>query len=150
MKQIINFFIGRILKIIISDFIKKFNDEYSCSKRIIHIPFCYHMKRDVCLNERPNGFGVAINKHFILNFTNSHMVNACYFGRTFNLFRVYDYKINLHFGALYGYGDYVPNINGWTTAPILALEKVNGDISTESLIMPNKNGVFAWTIKKKI
>ncbi len=117
-------------------------------------PGCKHFKASDDLNESNHIMGISIDKWFGLTFINSNYVRSWFVGRTFrtNKWKPLDNnkwfgRLNLHLGLLYGYGEYVPDIAGWTVAPVPTFEVGYKKVSMETMYAPIDGGVVGVMFK---
>lgn len=111
-------------------------------------PGCKHFKSSDDLNESNHIMGISIDKWFGLTFVNSNYVRSWFVGKTFRTGKwkplnnqKWFGRLNLYFGLLYGYGEYVPDVAGWTIAPVPTFEVGYKKVSMETMIAPFDGGV---------
>ncbi len=148
MKNIIIYIISFVIIIVPECYAEKHEVE------IAYGPGCRHFDGDDDLNENNNIIGISIDKWFALTFVNSKNIRSWFAGRTFrtdkwkplnnqNWFG----RLNLHLGLLYGYEEDVPDIAGWTIAPVPTFEAGYKKISAEIMVVPFDGGVLGLMFK---
>lgn len=125
-----------------------------------YAPICRHFDYQPELNEVNHGLFVTYNKWFVGTFNNSHYIRSWFMGRTFRTKKWYPFgnevfgRGNFHLGLLYGYGEYMPSIDGWTIGATPTFEMGYKQFSVETMVMPADGGVisvlFKWTWQKKV
>ncbi len=114
----------------------------------IYGPGCKHLDGSDDLNESNNILGLSVDKWFGLTFVNSNYIRSWFVGRSFrtNKWKLFNEnwfgRVNLHLGLLYGYEEDVPDIAGWTIAPIPTIEVGYKQISMEIMAVPFDGGVL--------
>ena len=112
-----------------------------------------HLSGSKGLNDHNESIFISYNKYSVGTFINSN------YDRSWLL--AYDLSTDKHdiinsdifirghfyLGALYGYGDYMPNISGWTIGAAPTIEVGYKHISLESMITPAGGGVVSCLIK---
>jgi hypothetical protein len=111
-------------------------------------PGCKHFDGDDDLNEKNHIIGASLDKWFGLTFINSNDVRSWFVGKTFRtnkwepLNENWFGRLNVRLGLLYGYEEDVPDVAGWTIAPIPTMEIGHKKISMEILVVPFDGGVL--------
>jgi hypothetical protein len=111
-------------------------------------PGCKHFDGDDDLNEKNHIIGASLDKWFGLTFVNSDYNRSWFVGRTFRtnkwepLNENWFGRLNVRLGLLYGYEEDVPDVAGWTIAPIPTMEIGHKKISMEILVVPFDGGVL--------
>ena len=121
-----------------------------------------YLKGSEGLNERNNVLGISVDGYFASTFNNSHGHRSWLMGKVFSTrkFDLWDTglyaRANLYAGVLYGYGDDMPDVAGWTIGASPGLEVSHrrlemgyGNLSIIILIAPFDGGVvtglIGWT-----
>ena len=111
-----------------------------------------HLNGDKNLNENTQGVAIYYNDWLAGTFNNSNYQRSWILARRFSTDK-YDLDDNLfirgnfYAGALYGYGDYMPNISGWTVGATPSFEIGYKKIALETMISPAGGGVISSLIK---
>lgn len=117
-----------------------------------YVPICYHLNRNSDLNEINHGIFVFHDTWVIGTFKNSSYIQSYFLGKSFNTkkwtpFENVFLRLNAHIGLLYGYGDYLPDIEGWSLGFTPTLEIGYKSISIETMISPADDGVISFVFK---
>ena len=152
MRTIITYIILSVTIIVPKCYAENFFDKHEVV--IGYGPGCKHFNGSDDLNENNNIFGLSVDKWFGLTFVNSNDVRSWFAGRTFRTgkWKPLDNKnwfgrLNLHLGLLYGYEKDVPEIAGWTIAPIPTFEIGYKKVSMETMVVPFDGGVVGLIFK---
>lgn len=118
-----------------------------------YVPICKHFNNDPDLNEVNHGVFVSYDKWVIGTFNNSSYIQSYFLGKKFdtkkwkplenNLYM----KLNAHLGLLYGYGEHLPNVSGWSLAAMPTFEIGYKQFSIETMVFPVDGGVVACMFK---
>ncbi len=105
-----------------------------------------HFNNNSELNENNQIVGIKYNNWAASTFVNSSFKRSHFLARQWKTNKLFVNHVylrgNLYFGFLYGYGEYVPNVNGWSLALSPTFEIGYKNISVETLVMPFDGGVI--------
>lgn len=113
-----------------------------------------HFKGSEGQNERNNALSIMVDQWFITTFENSKKGRSWLVGRRFSTDKFELWETGLHIratlyaGGLYGYGDDMPDIAGWTIGAVPGLEigHKESKLSLTTLIAPFDGGVMVVLI----
>ena len=151
MKTIITYIILSVIIIVPECYAEKFFDKHEVI--VSYGPGCKHFNGDDDLNESNNIMGASVDKWFGLTFVNSNDNRSWFAGRSFRtdkwkpLNENWFGRLNLHLGLLYGYEEDVPDVAGWTIAPIPTFEIGYKKVSMETMVVPFDGGVVGIIFK---
>lgn len=116
---------------------------------IIYTPVSYHLDRSESRNEVNHAVGIEVNRYVALTFNNSNSNRSWFLGYDFASDPVYllvrQWHLRGHFyaGALYGYGEYMPSIEGWSIGAAASAELCFDRWSVMVMGLPADGGVLA-------
>lgn len=112
-----------------------------------------HLNNEEDLNEINHVMALSVDQWSFMTFKNSHYIRSWFLGYDFRT-RKYDpfntmfyARANLYLGALFGYGEYMPDIYGWTIGAVPTIELGYKNIALETMICPVNGGVITSGIK---
>ena len=124
-------------------------DEYTYS--IGYAPICKHFNNDENMNETNHGVFIAYDKWIAGTFNNSSYIQSWFIGRSYKTDKwgkdLYA-RLNMHIGLLYGYGDDMPDVGGWTIGIAPMIEIGYKQFVIETMINPiTDGGVVSFLFK---
>lgn len=140
---IVFFFLASTCNVNADDYMYLLDEEYSISIGL----YTKHLKTSANLNEQNELFAVQIHNWTISTFNNSHYNRSWFLGYDFDTDKISLYISKLyvrgHFyiGTLYGYGDDLINIDGWSPAAMVTGEIGFNRFSIEGTYLPIDDGV---------
>lgn len=121
-----------------------------------YAPICKHFDNGENMNEVNHGVFMSYDHWFFGTFNNSSYIQSWFIGQTFkskkwklsnnNLYT----NLNLHLGLLYGYGEDMPDIAGWTIGAAPTIEIGYKQFAIETMVQPFTDGgvvsfMFKWS-----
>lgn len=118
-----------------------------------YVPICKHFNEGE-YNEVNHGVFIFRNQWEIGTFNNSSYIQSYFIGRDLRTNKL-EFKndvymrLHAHLGLLYGYGESMPNVAGWTIGVTPTFEIGYKSFSIETMVFPVNGGVtalmFKWT-----
>lgn len=125
-----------------------------------YVPICKHFNNNPDLNEVNHGIFLFHDDLVIGTFENSGYIRSYFIGKTFDtkkwkLFSNEIFtKLNINIGLLYGYGEHLPDILGWSIGIMPTFEIGYKKFSIETMVFPVDGGVvscmFKWSFRLDI
>jgi hypothetical protein len=112
-----------------------------------------HFRGGGDLNENNNGIVLYLDNFVASTFENSNYNRSWFIGYAFRTkkWKPQDWdffcRLNFYIGPLYGYGNDMPNIGGWTVGAVPTVELGYKHISLETMVAPFDGGVVSFIIK---
>lgn len=114
-------------------------------------PISHHFQHDQENNEQNHVLGIELDKYVLLTFNNTHFKRSWFAGYDLE-YRMIDFmgtwaSLHLLGGALYGYGDSMPNLCGWSIGAAGAVEVGYGRVSVMASVLPFDGGVMVGVVR---